>query len=109
MLDGKPQPGPMQEYMALRKDGSTFPISIYSSPIVVKDRITGLRGIIVDITDRKLAVMALRDSEEKYRTVFETTGTATVLIENDGTISLANSEFEWLSGYRKDEIENQKK
>ena len=62
-----------------------------------------------DITRRREAEEALRESEQKYRTVFETTGTATVLIENNEIISLANSEFERLSGYPKDEIETRKK
>jgi PAS domain S-box-containing protein len=68
-----------------------------------------LGGFAIDITEREQAGAALIESEHKYRTVFETTGTATVLIENDGTISLANSEFEQLSGYHRDEIENRKK
>ncbi|MDD1729732.1 MAG: PAS domain S-box protein [Methanospirillum sp.] len=61
-----------------------------------------------DITNNKRAEVALIESEKKYRTLFETTGTATTLLENDGTICLANSEFERLSGYSKDEIENKK-
>jgi len=51
----------------------------------------------------------LRESEKLYRTIFETTGTATVLVENDGTINLANSEFVRLSGLSREEIENRKK
>ncbi|MHC1629378.1 MAG: PAS domain-containing protein [Methanoculleaceae archaeon] len=47
----------------------------------------------------------IQQNEVKYRTLFETTGTATALLEEDGTISLANSEFEQLSGYSRDEIE----
>jgi PAS domain S-box-containing protein len=47
--------------------------------------------------------------EEQYRTVFENTGTATVLIEEDTVISLANREFEKLSGYSKQEIEGKKR
>ena len=43
----------------------------------------------------------LLESEDKYRTIFETTGTATVIIEEDTTISLANKEFEKLSGFLK--------
>ncbi|WP_300039913.1 PAS domain S-box protein, partial [Methanospirillum sp.] len=61
-----------------------------------------------DITDNKKAEEAIHESEQKYRILFETTGTATVLVENDGTICLVNSEFERLSGYSKDEIENKK-
>jgi len=51
----------------------------------------------------------LKESEEKYRTVFENTGTATVIIEEDTVITLANNGFERLSGYSKEEIENKMK
>lgn len=51
---------------------------------------------------------ALKISEEKYRTVFENTGTATCIVEKDGTISLANSRFAQLAGYTTNEIENHK-
>ncbi|MFX4262328.1 PAS domain S-box protein [Pelotomaculum propionicicum] len=54
------------EYMARRKDGYTFPIVIHSSPIIKDGRTVGLRGIIMDITERKqmeerLKVLSLRD------------------------------------------------
>lgn len=61
-----------------------------------------------DITEIKKIEQALRESEEKYRTVFENTGTATVVIEEDRIISLANTEFERLSGYSKKEVEGKK-
>jgi len=50
----------------------------------------------------------LRESESKYRTIFENTGAATIIIEQDKTISLANSVFIDMSGYDKDEIEYRK-
>ena len=50
----------------------------------------------------------LRESEDKYQTIFETTGTATIIIEEDTTISRANTTFEKLSGYSKKEIEGKK-
>jgi PAS domain S-box-containing protein len=51
---------------------------------------------------------ALRDSEKKYRTIFENTGTAMVIIEEDRILSLVNTEFEKLTGYSKNEVENKK-
>ena len=50
----------------------------------------------------------LRASETKYRTIFENTGAATIIIEEDMTISLANSVFESISGFKKKEIEFKK-
>jgi len=78
--------------------------------IPVKDEegnIIGVQGIFWDITGRKKAEEALRASEEKYRVVFETTGTAIVIVEDD-IISMVNTEFEKLSGYFKEEVEGRK-
>jgi diguanylate cyclase (GGDEF)-like protein/PAS domain S-box-containing protein len=47
----------------------------------------------------------LRESEIKYRTIFENTGAATIIIEKDMTISLANSVFVGFSGFSRAEIE----
>ncbi|RII28331.1 MAG: hypothetical protein CXR31_00055 [Geobacter sp.] len=58
-----------------------------------------------DITDLTMAQEALRTSEEQYRTLFNTTGTAMFVSEEDTTVSLVNEEFSKLSGYRREEIE----
>ena len=62
-------------------------------------------GFVQDITSRKRTENALLESEVKYRTIFENTGAATLLIEKDTTVTLANSEFEKLSGYSKKDVE----
>jgi PAS domain S-box-containing protein len=41
------------EYQALRKDGTTFPVLFHASSIAKDGELIGLRGIIVDITERK--------------------------------------------------------
>lgn len=51
----------------------------------------------------------LQKSEEKYRTVFENTGSATVILEEDTTVSLINKEFCRISGYSGEEINGKKK
>jgi PAS domain S-box-containing protein len=48
-------------------------------------------------------------TEEKYRSLFESTGTAMLIIDEDTTISLANAEMEKLSGYSRGEIEGKMK
>jgi PAS domain S-box-containing protein len=43
------------EYKALRKDGSTFPMVIYASPIFHLGEPVGVRGVVIDITERRQA------------------------------------------------------
>jgi PAS domain S-box-containing protein len=47
-------------------------------------------------------------NENLYRTIFNNTGTAMIIIENDKTVSLANQQFAKLSGYTREEIEGKK-
>ena len=54
---------------------------------------------------RQRAVEALLDSEEKYRTMIEYTGTGVAILEEDATISFVNKEFEGITGYQKEEVE----
>jgi len=62
-----------------------------------------------DITETKNAEKTLRESEAYYRTIFENTGTASVIVEEDTTISLANAEFASLCGYSREEIEGKRR
>ncbi len=87
------------EYTFKRKDGSTFPALIYADPVYKEGELTGFRGIIVDISDRKQAEDALRESEEKYRGIFENTSVAFFQTRTDGSIATANPAFARLLGY----------
>lgn len=66
-------------------------------------------GNSMDITLRKMVGEKLQESENLYRAIFETTGTATIIIEADKMISLLNSEFEKMTGYKREEWEGKKK
>ena len=58
-----------------------------------------------ELVKHKMAETALQESRETYQTIFENTGTAMAILEEDMTISMVNTEFERLSGYSKAEIE----
>ena len=49
------------------------------------------------------------ESDNFYRTFFESTITATVVLEENNTVLLANEKFEELTGYTREEIEGKKK
>lgn len=66
-------------------------------------------GIHREIHRRKEAEEKLRKSEERYRVIFENTGTPTIIVEEDMTISMANKEFEKFSGYHIEDIEGKKR
>ncbi|MDY9922969.1 PAS domain S-box protein [Methanobacterium sp.] len=61
---------------------------------------------VIDQTPRRNAEKALMKSETFYRTIFENTGTATIIVRDDTIITMANKRCESLSGYLVDEIEN---
>jgi PAS domain S-box-containing protein len=55
------------------------------------------------------ALEALRESGKTYRSIFEHTSIPTIIIEKDSTISLTNSKFSEMSGYRRTDIDGKKK
>ena len=70
---------------------------------------TQVRGQLrLELIEHRKAEAAIQESEEKYRTIFENTGTVMLILEEDMTISLVNTEFEKLSGFSKAEVEGKK-
>jgi len=61
------------EYTALRKDGLAIPVLISSTAICEDGKTTGLRGIIMDITERKKTEEDLRENERMIRSILSTT------------------------------------
>jgi PAS domain S-box-containing protein len=77
------RPDVNREYMALRRDGSTFPVSIYSSPVIRNEKVVGVRGIVIDNTDRKHAEEKIRESEQNYRLLFENATEGILVAQGD--------------------------
>ncbi len=104
-------PRSSNEYTLLRKDGSTFP-SMISANAILDDRTgkpVGMRGVIIDLSERKEAERALRESEELFRTVFNNANDAIFLYEltpagKIGNYIMANTIACTTLGYTHDEI-----
>jgi len=71
----------------------------------LKEKSAALEQMLEDLEEAK---RRLQEGESRYRSVFENTGTATVIIEEDGTVTLANDQFAALCGYTREEIEGRK-
>ena len=101
------QDGQVHESVADTPSGhETRHYRIIASPL--KDKTGGIVAAIEmvnDITESVRTQQKLLDSEIRYRTVFETTGTAMLIINEDMTIAFMNQVFEKLSGYAKSEVE----
>jgi|GEM_PF-1117526 len=54
----------LNEYKALRKDGSTFPVILHSSAKLDDGKPSGIRGIIIDITETKKLEAQLRQAQK---------------------------------------------
>ena len=55
-------------FIAIRKDGSKFPASVYSDNIIKGNRFCGRRGIIIDITARDQYISILKKETDKAQT-----------------------------------------
>ncbi len=95
-----------EEYTALRKDGTTYPIQIFTSPIFENDRPVGIRGISIDITESKKAQQELKESEERYRTIIESFPDIIMISDLNGNIIFANDTFEKITGVKPEEYKN---
>jgi len=97
------------EYRVRRKDGVYRHWLVRGVPLFEDDgSIREWIGTSIDITDMKRVEAELKKSESMYRTIFETTPAAMMIVEEDTTISMVNREFTAQTGYEASEIEGKK-
>ena len=80
------------EFKIIAKNGVEKWVSLTGNPIQYEDKPTALVSV-TDITERKQAEDALKESENKFRTIFENNSSAMAIIEKDTTISMVNKEY----------------
>ena len=93
------------EWEAVRpRDNSIFYVEISLEKLELSDRSLIIANIR-DVTERKQKEEALRRSESFYRSIFETSGSSMMILDMDTTILQVNHNFEKISGYSREEIE----
>jgi PAS domain S-box-containing protein len=86
------------------KDGQVQWIETIKTPLLQKDKVVGTIGIARDITKRKKIEEALKESEERYRTLFDSASDAIFIHNMNGDILEVNQAACKLLGYCREEL-----
>lgn len=92
------------EYTAVRKDGTRFPVIIRSTRVIRDGKPAGIRGMIIDVTERKKVEERLRREYYVLNRIMETIPAGIVLVDREGRVTFANTSAEQLLGLSKEHI-----
>jgi PAS domain S-box-containing protein len=93
------------EYRMMRRDGSPCWVEAFPSSIEYRGR-SAIQVAMVDISERKEVEATLKNSEERYRTLVESSTDAILMLNREKSIITCNQAFLGLFGYRKDEVQD---
>jgi len=92
------------EFCIVRKDGTAFPALTHGSAILRDDVVVGVRGIVFDISDLKKTEQALRESEQRFRTLLKTLHEGIWVLDKDDRTTFVNPRMAEMLGYTEDEF-----
>jgi diguanylate cyclase (GGDEF)-like protein/PAS domain S-box-containing protein len=91
-----------------RRDGTTGWSEVYISLLKEDGRKLGVQVLQRDTTQQKQAEDALRESEEKYRSVIERANDGIGIIQDDSVIKFVNSQMAQMIGYQAADLINRR-
>ncbi len=89
----------------IRKDGTIIPVEISARKVEIEG-VSYFQSICRDITERKFAEETLRESEERFRKIFEDSPFSMSMTGKDLGIIRANSAFCKMLGFREEELKS---
>lgn len=108
LADESREPGPRHYEMPLiKKDGTSVWLEILSDAIVTDGRLIGYHGVSRDISTRKQAESALRESEERYKSIVENSKDMIMLTTPCGKVTYISPACFAMTGYTAQEIVDQ--
>ncbi|MFX1285949.1 MAG: PAS domain S-box protein [Promethearchaeota archaeon] len=95
--------GRFVERQLIHKKGNPITVEINLAPIIKNGKPQGSLGILRDITERKIIEHALKESEEKFRSLAEESSNM-IWLNKRGKIVYANKKSKEIIGYKRQEI-----
>jgi len=99
-VEGAPQ---LFEWHARKKDGTLFWVEIALKRVLIQGK-TRILSVVRDITSRKQAEQAQRESDERFQLLIEHAADALFLHDKDGVILTVNQRSCDILGYRREEL-----
>jgi PAS domain S-box-containing protein len=94
------------EYRLIQPDGTSMWIENNISPVFEEDKLIMLRGVIIDISERKLVEEALKESEEKFRSIMEHSADPIFIADQTGKYVYTNKAVTELLGFSPEEMKS---
>ncbi|MHB9132935.1 MAG: bifunctional diguanylate cyclase/phosphodiesterase [Armatimonadota bacterium] len=83
-----------EEYLAMRKDGSTFPVLVSPSHLIQDGQLVGMRGVLFDLTHYRQTEQALRHNEHFLTNVFTSIQDGISILDSEMRVVRVNSTME---------------
>lgn len=86
------------------KDGRDIPVQISSSQMKIKNQISGVIGLYEDITEKKQAEEEIRQTQERFESLFRSNPLAAIYLDKEDRVFDANPQFTKLFGFTREEM-----